>query len=181
MRRGFTLIEVTLALGIMTVGVFAIVGLYTFGYRESRQSREDVAATALADAVISPLMMAVTATNLKWSVFRKAFNYPSQDGWLLYFDRNTGLVLQDPESQAEDVFRKTIARLKEAADGSLDGEFAFPSAARSSSGMSCGLVVLHEEDSAVVRIGFRATKLPGTLLAMPIFYTEGRFQGLPDK
>jgi len=42
-------------------------------------------------------------------------------------------------------------------------------------------VVQHEEGSAVVRISCRATKHPGSLLAMPLFYTEVMFQGLPDR
>ena len=51
----------------------------------------------------------------------------------------------------------------------------------SGTGMRCGLVVQHDEDSAVVRISFRATRHPGELLAMPLFYTEVRFQGLPEE
>ena len=53
----------------------------------------------------------------------------------------------------------------------------------SGTGMSCALVVLHDEDSAIVKIAFRAVKsdMPGQLLGMPLFFTEVRFQGLPDK
>ena len=81
MRRAFTLIEVNLAMLIMAGGILSIVGLYAFGFRENRQSREDVAATALADSVISPLVMAISATNLKWSVFRQEKNFPDDKGW----------------------------------------------------------------------------------------------------
>ena len=68
-------------------------------------------------------------------------------------------------------------------DGAYDGDTSFPSAALNGTGMSCGLVVLHDEDSAIVRIAFRAvkTEMPGQLLGMPLFFTEVRFQGLPDK
>lgn len=179
-RAAFTLIEVNLAIMVMAVGVLSIVALYSFGYRENKQSREDVAATAFADAVISPLVMAITATNLKWSVFRDAFHYPSDQGWAAYFDSD-GIVSSSPEGMAEGVFGNTMSKMASAAEGSLRCNGGFPSAARSSSGMDCGLVVLHDKDSAVVRIAFRATKLPGELLSMPIFYTEARFQGLADK
>ena len=47
-------------------------------------------------------------------------------------------------------------------------------------GMKAGLVVLREEGSAVVRLGFRATREPAELLAAPLFYTEVRFQGQTD-
>ena len=180
MRRGFTLIEINLAILIMAGGILSIVGLYAFGYRENRQSREDVAATALADSVISPLVMAISATNLKWSVFRNGFNFPDDTGWAAYFDSN-GLVSQDPQAKAQGVFSSTMAKMSGAAAGSFNCDTAFPQGAVTASGMSCGLVVQHDEDSAIVRIAFRATKLPGALLSMPLFYTEVRFQGLPDQ
>ena len=39
------------------------------------------------------------------------------------------------------------------------------------------LVILHDEDSAVVRIGFRAALSDEMLMAAPLYYTEVRFQG----
>ena len=182
MKRGFTLIEVNLAILIMAGGILSVVGLYAFGYRENRQSREDVAATALADSVLSPLVMAITATNLEWRVFRDEFHYPSNRGWADYFDSN-GIVSDDPEGMAETVFSSTMQKMSSAvvSGGRFNCDAAFPRAAVTAAGLSCGLVVQHEQDSAVVRIAFRATKLPGTLLAMPIFYTEARFQGIPNE
>ena len=67
MKKAFTLIEVNLAMLIMAGGILSIVGLYAFGFRENRHSREDVAATTLADSIISPLVMAISATNLRRS------------------------------------------------------------------------------------------------------------------
>ena len=180
MRKAFTLIEVNLAMFVMATGILSVVGLYAFGYRESQQSREDVASTALADAVISPLMMAITATNLKWSVFRDEFYYPDNMGWQPYFNSD-GVVTTDPQSRAQSAFSQTMARMRSAADGDLRVDTSFPSSSKTAAGMSCGLVIQHDEGSPIVRIAFRATKLPGTLLAMPIFYTEARFQGLADK
>ena len=51
MKKAFTLIEVNLAMLIMAGGILSIVGLYAFAFRENRQSREDVIATAMADSV----------------------------------------------------------------------------------------------------------------------------------
>lgn len=178
MRRGFTLIEVNLAMMVMALGVLSIVGLYAFGYRESAQSREDVEATALADQVISPLVMAISHTNQKWSVFKEEFHYPDKTGWGAYFDSN-GEVSQDPDSMAQGVFSDTLTKLNA---GSLvpriDANFPAKGSART---LSCGLVVQHEKGSPIVRIGFRATPRPGSLLSMPIFYTEARFQGDPNQ
>ena len=180
MKKAFTLIEVNLAMLIMAGGILSIVGLYAFGFRENRQSREDVAATTLADSVISPLVMAISATNLKWSVFRQEHYFPSEKAWGDYVN-SKGVVTADPENRAEGVYSSTMSWISGAAKGPLGVKTAFPSAALNGTGMSCGLVVQHDQDSAVVRISFRATRHPGELLAMPLFYTEVRFQGLPDE
>ena len=81
MKRAFTLIEVNLAIMVMAVGVLGIISLYAFGFREERQSREDVASAAYADAVMGPLVTALTATNVKWSVFRRLPDSPGEQGW----------------------------------------------------------------------------------------------------
>jgi len=179
MRKAFTLIEVNLAMLIMAGGILSIVGLYSFGFRENRQSREDVAATALADSIMSPLVMALSATNVTWTSFSQLEDYPSQYGWKDYFEQSTGVVRDDPQAKAQSVFASVMGKLQ--FEGSYDGDKGFPSVDRN--GMSCGLVVLHERNSAVVRIAFRAVKTdtPGQLLGMPLFFTEVRFQGLSDK
>ena len=178
MKRAFTLIEVNLAMLIMAGGILSIVGLYAFGFRENRQSREDVAATAIADSVMSPLVCALSATNVTWSSFRNLGDYPGPAGWGEYLNNN-GVVVNDPQGKARSAFSSTMGQLS--FEGTYDGPKDFPSTALTGTGMSCGLVVQHEEGSAVVRISCRATKLPGSLLSMPLFYTEVRFQGLPDK
>lgn len=172
-RQGFTLVEVNLAMLIMAGGILSIVGLYAFGFRENRQGREDVAAAAFADAVISPLVMALSATNVTWSAFNSLQNYPSDEGWGYYFDDN-GVVKQDPESTAEGVFSRVMGAVN-----ANDVDTEFPTAVKNDAKMSCGLVVRHPRDSAVVSIGFRAVRegKHTTLLSMPLFYTEVRFQG----
>ena len=70
MRKAFTLMEVNLAIMIMAGGILSVLGLYSLGYRENRQSREDVAAAAYADSVISPLVMALSDPKVKWSKFK---------------------------------------------------------------------------------------------------------------
>ena len=69
-KRGFTLMEVNLAVFIMAVGVMAMVALYPLGFRESQQSREDVAAADMADAVLNPLVAALSWTNMTWSAWK---------------------------------------------------------------------------------------------------------------
>lgn len=178
MRKAFTLIEVNLAMLIMATGILTVVGLYAFGYRENRQSREDVAATAFADAVVGQLMAAVTSTNLTWTTFNNLQDYPGEQGWGHYFDNN-GIVSDNPESMAESAFNGVMSVLSSELPDDFDT--TFPSSAHNSSGLDCGLVVMHKPNSSVVSIGFRATKLPGSLLSMPLYYTVGRFQGDPNR
>ena len=172
MKRAFTLIEVNLAMLIMAGGILSVVGLYAFGFRENRQSTEDVASSAYADAVISPLAMALSATNVRWSVFRALESQPDESGWAAYFNSN-GLVTGDPEGKARNAFDTVMGKV-----GSGDTKASWPSTA--SGGLHAGLVVMHDRDSAVVRIAFRAVKQSSMLLSAPLYYTEVRFQGTVD-
>lgn len=178
MKKAFTLIEVNLAMMVMATGILAIVSLYAFGYRENRQSREDVAATALADTVVSQLMAAITSKDLKWSEFSKIPSYPSENGWADYFE-NDGLVKKDPSTMGKQAFTSLLSDLKSAGLPS-NFETTFPQSAISNSGMKFGLVITHEEGSPIIGVAFRATKQPGQLLSMPLYYCEGRFQGDPN-
>ena len=166
MRKAFTLIEVNLAMLIMAGGILSIVALYTFGFRESKQSREDVESAALAEAVISQLEMAISSTNLKWSTFRNAFYIPNDEGWGAYIDNN-GRVSSEPNGESH--LRSAMSHYQ--------GQFSQPAGFT----MKYGIVVLHDEDSPIVRIGVRATKTKEQLLAMPLYYTEVRFQGEVDQ
>ncbi len=179
MKRGFTLMEVNMAMLIMAGGILAMVSLYSLGYRENRQSRDDVLSAALADEVFSPLMMAISATNLKWSVFKDLPSYPG-DSWEAYFDNaEKGVVTKQPHNVAQNAYNNCIGKLKSCAVGTLDlPNFTFPSKTEAG-GLNCALLIQHEQDSPIVRLSFRATRKPGQLFSMPLYYTEVRFQGDP--
>ena len=169
--------EVNLAMLIIAGGVLSVLGLYSLGYREAAQSRDDVASAAYADAVMSPLVMALSATNVTWDSFRKLENYPSDNGWGAYLQG--GEAVSDPESKARSAFNDVKSKLKFQGSSYLP-EYRWPSS-QAAGGLKGGLVILHEEDSAIVKIGFRATKKPSELLAMPLYYTEVKFQGIIDE
>ena len=174
MKKAFTLLEVNLAIMIMAGGILSIIGLYGLGFRESRQSREDVTATTYADAVMSPLVMALSSTNVTWQDFDRIRRSPGEEGWGAYLNRSTGLVDQDPQGKAQQAWQAVMSAVGSKAKVNT----SWPNSAKS--GMKAGLVVLREEGSAVVRLGFRATREPAELLAAPLFYTEVRFQGQTD-
>ena len=178
MKRAFTLIEVNLAIMVMAVGVLSIISLYAFGFRGERQSREDVASAAYADAVMGPLVTALTATNVKWSVFRRLPDSPGAYGWGHYLEnRSTGKVVSNPESLAQSAYARTISALNL-------GE-GFPSGLQvtkqKAGNLKAALVVMHDEDSAIVRISFRAVDKSNLLFSAPLYYTEARFQGVMDE
>jgi hypothetical protein len=47
--------------------------------------------------------------------------------------------------------------------------------------LKAALVVMHDEDSAIVRISFRAAAKENLLFSAPLYYTEARFQGVMDE
>ncbi len=165
MRRAFTLIEINLAMLIMAGGILSIVGLYSLGFREGGQSVEDVSTAGLAHDFMNPLVMAISATNLKWSVFRDEWRYPSQ-GWGGYVNKSTGKVSTSSVSSPFDAVKSKLGL-----------NVTQPTV----SDWKWGMVISHAENSGIVKIGFRAAKKEGQLLAAPLYYTEVRFQGVIDQ
>jgi len=178
MKKAFTLIEVNLAILVMAGGILSVVVLYSLGFRETRQSREDIASAAYADAVMSPLVAALSSDKLTWQQFNALDeSYPSgggeaSSGWGVYIN-NDGEVISNPDAKAQSAFTSVMGRL-----GSSGVPGSYPNDA--SGGLKGGLVVFHEKDSAVVKIGFRAAKRSSTLLSAPLYYTEVRFQGVQE-
>ena len=203
LQRAFTLIEVNLAIFIMAGGVLAMISLYSLGFRESRQSREDVASAALADEVLNPLAIALSSRKLKWSEWR-GLNFDTissgsgtgsgggqiqvlpgggnnQSGWLAYVaTKGTGAsktyyVPADPKSKANEVYRKLIGADK-------DG-WNLPSSPTIPAGMTYALVASREnQTSPVITLAVRCVRnnLRNTLMAQPVFSTEVHFQGDPN-
>ena len=206
-QRAFTLIEVNLAIFIMAGGVLAMISLYSLGFRESRQSREDVAAAAFADTVLNPLVVALSSTNLAWSAWKgiplkkasdgvksgegdgEVYVLPnkgsSKEGWYSYFTTHgsgmtkTYFLSSDPRGQANDVYRDLLGR----ADSSL-----LPSSVRSTpplpSGMTYALVASREgRYSPVITLAVRCVRenQRNTLMSQPVFSTEVHFQGDPNR
>ena len=167
--------EVNLAILVMATGILSVVGLYSFGFRENRQSAEDVAAAAYADAVLSPLIMAISSTNVTWNKFSNLASFPDNRGWAAYINQSAGLVTSDPDPTAQGVYGHVKGALGDA-DGILSH---WPSEA--SGGLKAGVVLMHDRGSAVVGLSFRATKIPALLLAAPMYYTEVRFQGTVEQ
>ncbi len=190
-QAGFTLMEVNLAIFIMAVGVLSMCSLYTLGYRENRQSVEDVAGAAFADAYLSPLITGLSATNMTWTAWTQIGQAASgtaqergvadavwpSDGWAAYVktfkNRNnevTYRVAGSPRSTADGVFGNVSGKVPSeycAGNPSIDGDYQY------------GLVVTRR--GAVIQLAFRIARRKETLMTQPIFVSEVHFQGDPNE
>lgn len=208
MKRAFTLMEVNLAIFIMAVGVLAMVSLYPLGFRESAQSREDVAAAAMAEAVLNPLVGALSSTNMHWTEWldicegRNGRPKPQPDGrgWLGYC-RDTSdnsdyrpLSRSGIRSKSDAVIAK-IQRAYSSSQGKGDAGSGMDGAQTLAGAMAnemCYALVANfgtkeDEDGqravdySVISLCFRSCRHPAQLFSQPIFYTEVHFQGDPNK
>lgn len=188
-HRAFTLLEVNLAILVMAGCVLSVVVLYSLGFRENAQSKEDVAAAAYADAVIGKMVTALSDPNIDWEDFKKVVQIRNgknrkiamnpESGWGEYFDLNTGLAKSDSTicGTAARVFKDTIGKVSSASG--VGSDIPTPG---SDSIKAYGLVVQLQLDRKenplpVVQIAFRAAKDGKSLLSSPLYYAEVAFQG----
>lgn len=184
LKPAFTLMEVNLAILIMATGVLGMVSLYSLGFRESLQSRDDVAGTGYADAYLAPLVAGLSATNMVWSDWIRIGDKPQndgvrmcdgvwpQDGWAAYAEKGDGdsktrmfRMKRNCNTTASDVF------------GRLQSLFKSPFDARTPDKEPPYYALVATRRGATVSLAFRASHRLEQLLSQPVFYTEVRFQG----
>lgn len=172
-RGGFTLMEVNLAMFIMAVGTLGLISLYTLGYRENRQSLEDVRGAVVAESNMSQLIAALSSTNLTWSAWTSIDEIPS-GGWKKYAGN------ENEEDGGDDVKPLSNPTAQARSDfGNIMSKCGFSGTFEDGGGLAVGLVVIRAGDrmSIAMRSGLR----DGTLLYQPLYFTEVRFQGLKDQ
>ena len=188
MRQAFTLMEVNLAIFIMAAGVLGMVSLYSLGFRESRQSEEDVASAGIADSFFAPLVAGLSATNMTWSGWCNAVpdvnsdacnGLAPQNGWASYVTRmdadNNGTyetfrVNSGWQGLADGVFNKIVGQAPSEYRGSLpsvDSDYCY------------GLVATRK--GSTISLAFRASRRREALMSQPVYYTEVHFQGRTDQ
>ena len=178
MKKAFTLMEVNLAVMVMAFGVLGLISLYSLGYRENSQSREDVEAAALADGNLNALVTMLSSTNMTWSAWSSIGTLPAggerTSGWMAYFnverrdDDNQDFSGADsnPNSKAQGVF-DTVKGKCSGCEGT--------SATFDPGHLNCGLVVYQQGPRCA--IAFRASRRAASLIYQPLYYTEVYFQG----
>ena len=182
MRKAFTLMEVNLAVMVMAFGVLGLISLYSLGYRENSQSREDVEAAALAERNMNALATMLSSTNMSWTAWSSIGTLPAggerNSGWMAYFNVNrsdygnqdSSGADSNPSAKAQEVF----ATVKGKCSGCEGTDVDFYSGH-----LKCGLVVYQEGPRCA--IAFRASRRAGSLIYQPLYYTEVYFQGDPAK
>ena len=190
MRRGFTLLEVNLAIFIMATGTLAMCALYALGFRESNQSVEDVAAAAFADAYLGPLVQGLSATNMMWDAWCDIGDAPAKsetkefadgvwpnDGWMAYVQQPTDTennpfgyrIKGNPKATADGVFNQVRGKCPSPYQGNnpgIPGEYQY------------GLVVTRR--GSTVQLAFRIARRKEALMSQPVFVSEVRFQGVVE-
>lgn len=196
LKKGFTLIEVNLAVFIMAGGILAMISLYTLGYRENRQSREDVAATACAEDVMNRLLLALSSTNITWSSWKRlpyvvdGQPYQGARTWKDYLrtdirdenNRMTWRVAADPFSTAQSVFDtvKNAISSDVSKDNNAPSIVCSPKPGTGNGKLTFALVAFRDgPDSPVMSISMRVVREQRwrSLMSQPIFFTEVHFQG----
>jgi len=186
MKKGFTLLEVNLAIFVMATGILGMCALYALGFRENRQSVEDVASVGFADAYLSPLVQGLSATNMTWTSWCKLGEETSGDqttvasavwpenGWIDYVESvdsgSSYRVRANPSGRADGVFDDIMEQIPSPYKGkrpTLDTKYCY------------GLVLTRT--GAKVQLAFRAARRRDMLLSQPVIVSEIHFQGDPDK
>lgn len=190
-KKAFTLMEVNIAIFIMSVGILSMVSLYSLGYREQSQSREDVEAAAMAENFIAPLVSMLSNSDLDWDAFNRVSTSPEK-GWADYV-RGTSLNAKSDDKANSDrnytlrvvtdseVKNLATAAFNEIANKCGKSPCKFDCPTLGSDDPKVALVVVHNPNSPVISIALRCGKRVGSLLEQPLYYTEVHFQGVHNQ
>ncbi len=198
-RRGFTLMEVNLAIFVMAVAILGMVALYPLGFRESEQSRDDVVAAAVADGILNPLVAALSETNVHWSSWKNVAenNAGLANGWYDYCsdaDHFVPLKLDAINGKTKSV-AKELGDLVPGRNPQNDvntvidaGKMACAlvvSAGRTITGNGSGEYKVgsrsYESDHSRLVLSLRVASRAQQLFQSPVYCAEVHFQGDPNQ
>jgi len=108
---GFTLVEVTLALGIFAFALVAMIGLLPVAMKSTRESIDIAAATQIANQIVATYVQedfALSGSEIIYFDDYGAIYEGNGDGWLYRADVALGTVAFEEESQ---ILTENLARL----------------------------------------------------------------------
>lgn len=189
LRTAFTLMEVNLAIFIMAAGVLGMVSLYSLGFRESRQSVEDVASSGIADSFLAPIVAGLSATNMTWQNWCDAVPGVSRDdcngllpanGWASYVTK-----VDDDDDRCYESYRVNSGCNGTARNTVADRILSkVPTEYRGASpdvNGSYHYALVATRRGSTIALALRASRRLETLMGQPVYYTEVHFQGRTDQ
>lgn len=66
-KRGFSLIEVNMAIFVMAIGVLSLAALFPLGLRENMNAVSDMTESIFADGLLNQAVAIASGRNVKWS------------------------------------------------------------------------------------------------------------------
>ena len=177
-KKGFSLIEVNMAILVVATGVLAVAVLYPAGLRESVQSQSDFKQVMFADYVLNIAVAAACSTNVtwqEWSVWANQYNMMN-----LNKETKTGMdkfnsVPGFMQNEIKDAIKRYISTQDSRMVDDMDGTYAvYCMLVPGFSDQLMGIMVRSlDGDTSKMSSELRKQRLPN----QPLFYAEARFQG----
>ncbi|MFO7936457.1 MAG: hypothetical protein R6V06_02495 [Kiritimatiellia bacterium] len=93
---GFSLMEVNMAVFVLSVGILGMIALYPLGLRESMQGQADIKQTMFADYMLNQAVAIASQKNITWDQWSSVSELaPGQ--WPSFFKDDPSLFEKDPE------------------------------------------------------------------------------------
>lgn len=175
-RRGFSLMEVNMAIFVMSVGVLSVVILYSLGLRESVQSHSDMRQSVFADYMLNALVSAAcspTVTRAEWDAWANQYPLEGMAAGALVskLDQSVPPFLEEAMNNAKN--NCGDARGETLSQNQSYAVYCVPVPGYSGQVMGIMVRSLADMDAAFLSVNERIRRLE----VQPVFYAEARFQG----
>ncbi|MBQ9430987.1 MAG: prepilin-type N-terminal cleavage/methylation domain-containing protein [Kiritimatiellae bacterium] len=160
-KKGFSLIEVNMAIFVMAIGVLSIVALFPLGLRESFQGNADLKQSAMADYYLNQVVAIASMTNFPWS----------------QWDAMPEAKLGDDTLEMDNELPNFIKTRMKGADG---GSFSYKDKE-----FKIGCCKLYGHSDRVMGVMIQCTDIEARnyndYSNNPVFFAQAYFQGDPTK
>ena len=151
-RAGFSLMEVNMAVFVLSVGILSMIVLYPLGLRESLQGQADIKQSMFADYILNQAVAYASQTNITWAEW-KAVESLNPGQWPAFM--RSEMELEKPEWTDAPVLGDRYE-------------------------VTCALVPgMSDKVMGIMVVSTEMTKNYESYTNNPIYYAEVMFQGNP--